>query len=298
MEAINYKEITRDDLTDVGYTDDDLIIVETARELSRQNVTRVNMNLLTICIAGKAQFELNGSCIELTANQVVVCPPNTAISNLLVSPEFEFRAIFFTNRILQGFLREKISVWNDMMYVRHVHVWTMDDRDSAYFGHFYEMLRLCMAEPTDLPYSTDIIQSLLRSAFLGLCGRFRRQYPAPPSPVSSYAAENLFQRFLELLYSSKPKHRTVESYASELCITPKYLSAICKKNSGKTASRWISENVQEDIRYYLRHTDHSMKQVCDLMGFPNPSFFGRYVKEHFGVTPLQLRNQGYQGTVK
>ena len=45
-----------------------------------------------------------------------------------------------------------------------------------------------------------------------------------------------------------------------------------------------------DIRYYLKHTDLSIKQICARMGFPNPSFFGKYVKEHFGMTPTQLRN--------
>jgi AraC-like DNA-binding protein len=27
------------------------------------------------------------------------------------------------------------------------------------------------------------------------------------------------------------------------------------------------------------------------LGFPNTSFFGKYVKEHFGCTPTQLRQQ-------
>ena len=85
------------------------------------------------------------------------------------------------------------------------------------------------------------------------------------------------------------KHRTVDSYASELFITPKYLSAICKKSSGKTANEWITEAVMEDIRYYLKLTDLSIKQICNIMGFPNPSFFGKYVKEHFGMPPIQFR---------
>lgn len=45
----------------------------------------------------------------------------------------------------------------------------------------------------------------------------------------------------------------------------------------------------EEIRYYLKNTDLSMKQVADQLGFANPSFFGKYVKEHFGMTPLQFR---------
>ena len=85
------------------------------------------------------------------------------------------------------------------------------------------------------------------------------------------------------------KHRPVEDYANDLCISPKYLTVICKKNSGKTANEWITEHVLEDIRYYLKHTDLSIKQICDELGFPNPSFFGKYVKDHFGMTPLEFR---------
>ena len=100
---------------------------------------------------------------------------------------------------------------------------------------------------------------------------------------------NHFQRFLDLLHSVEMKHRPVEWYATELCITPKYLSFLCKKNSGKTANEWITEHVLEDIRYYLKQTDYSIKQICDLLGFPNASFFGKYVKEHFGQTPIYFR---------
>ena len=114
---------------------------------------------------------------------------------------------------------------------------------------------------------------------------------------------NHFQRFLDLLHSLEVKHHSTKWYASELCITPKYLSYICKKNSGKTANEWITEHVMEDIRYNLKQTDYSNKQICDMLGFPNTSFFGKYVmlgfpntsffgkyvKDHFGMTPMQVR---------
>ncbi len=96
-------------------------------------------------------------------------------------------------------------------------------------------------------------------------------------------SQSHFQRFLDLLHANDVKRHTVEAYASEL-------TAVCKKNSGKTANEWITEQVLEDIRYYLRQTDLSIKQICDKLAFPNPSFFGKYVKDHFGMTPLEFRN--------
>jgi AraC-like DNA-binding protein len=46
----------------------------------------------------------------------------------------------------------------------------------------------------------------------------------------------------------------------------------------------------EEIRFYLKQTDLSIKQVSNRLNFPNPSFFGKYVKEHLGVTPKKLRD--------
>ena len=58
---------------------------------------------------------------------------------------------------------------------------------------------------------------------------------------------------------------------------------------GKEGIPW--DQVLEDIRYCLKQTDMSIKQICDRLGFPNPSFFGKYVKDHFGMTPIQLREK-------
>ena len=71
---------------------------------------------------------------------------------------------------------------------------------------------------------------------------------------------------------------------------PKHLTAIVKKCSGKTANQWIKERLLEEIRFYLKQTDLSIKQVSDKLDFPNPSFFGKYVKEHLGMTPGEFRD--------
>jgi len=201
------------------------------------------------------------------------------ITDPMISPDLDLKAMFFTNRILQSFLREKMNVWNDVVYVRRMHVMTMEEADIQFYTHFYEMLCLCIDKNIGNPFHTDVIQSLLRGAFLGLCGALKQRKLTDGSGLAAHAANNHFQRFLDLLHSIEVKHRPIEWYAGELCISPKYLSSLCKKNSGKTASEWITELVLEDIRYYLKQTDYSIKQICDQLGFPNTSFFSRYQGE-------------------
>ena len=289
-EEITLQTITNDKRISVEYSDDDIVIIDNVRNLVDPQVTRMNMHLLTICTGGRAHGSINGQEIELRKNQVAVCPPNVTLTNLMVSPDFDFKAMFFTTRILQSFLREKMNLWNKVMYIHHLHVVSMNDAEMTYYSHFYEMLRMIIDNKDDAPFKTEVIQALLRAAFLALCGRMVLERPdVAAEDHATKASTSLFQRFLHLLSFTQEKHRTVESYASELCVSAKYLSAVCKKASGKTANEWITEHVLEEIRYQLCHTDHSIKQICAMLGFPNPSFFGKYVRDHFGMTPVQLR---------
>ena len=290
------EEISLQTLTDnedilVGYSDNDIVIVDSIQKFAEFSAAHVSMNAIAICSQGKVQGMINGQPIELHKNQVAIIPQNVVLTDLMVSPDFDLKAMFFTNRILQSFLREKMNLWNDLVYVRKIHVITMEDLDLQFCTHFYEMLSLCFDQHTDHPFRTDVIQSLLRGAVLGLCGALKRRVLTDDTSASPdmHTANSYFQRFLDLLHSIDVKHHTVEWYANQLCISPKYLSALCKKHSGKTANEWITEHVVEDIRYYLKPTDYSIKQICSLIGFPNTSFFGKYVKQHFGMTPMQIR---------
>ena len=289
QEEISLQTLTDNEDVQVGYSDNDIVIVDSIQKFAEYNAAHVSMNAIAICSQGKVQGKLNGRDIELHKNQVAIIPQNVMITDMMVTPDFDFKAMFFTNRILQSFLREKMNVWNDVVYVRRMHVITMEEIELRFYSNFYEMLRLCFDLHAAHPFSTDVIQSLLRAAVLGLCGALKKRMLNNDPSADIQTNNNHFQRFLDLLYSIEVKHRTVEWYANELCISPKYLSSLCKKHSGKTANEWVTEHVLEDIRYYLKQTDYSIKQICNVLGFPNTSFFSKYVKEHFGMTPMQIR---------
>lgn len=291
QEDITIQSLAENKDIQIGYSDNDIIVVDSIQRFAEINAAHISMNALVICTNGKVQAQMNGIKMELHKSQVGLIPQNVMVTDLMVSPDFDLKGIFLTNRILQSFLREKMNVWNEMMYVHKLHIVTMEEKDIHFFTHFYDMLSLAVEKGHDNPYRTDIIQSLLRAAILGLFGGLKQLLPVDTGTRVTKTYNNHFQRFLDLLHSSKVKYRSVESYANDLCISPKYLTVICKKNSGKTANDWIREQVLEDIRNYLKQTELSIKQVCDCLGFPNTSFFCKYVKEHFGMTPKQFRER-------
>ncbi|MCR4582994.1 MAG: helix-turn-helix domain-containing protein [Prevotella sp.] len=275
----------------VGYSDNDIVIVDSIQRFAEFKAAHVAMNAVVICTNGKVQGLMNGSLIQLQKNQVAIIPDHVMVTELMMTPDFDMKAMFLTTRILQSFLREKITIWNDMMYVHRLHIITMDDEDLAFYTHFYEMLSVSFVRGKNNPFRVDVIQALLRAAILGLCGGMAQLLPVADMTEAAKTNNIHFQEFLGLLHSGKVKPNTVEAYASRLCISPKYLTVICKKQTGKGAHQWIREKMLEEIRYYLKQTDLSFKQIADAMGFSNPSFFGRYVKHHFGMTPGQIRQQ-------
>lgn len=294
QEEITIQSLANNEDIQIGYSDNEIVVVDSIQQFTQISSAHVAMNAIVICTSGKAQAQMNGIQMELHRNQIAIIPQNVTVTDVMVSPDFDVKGMFLTNRILRSFLNEKISVWNDMMYIHRQHIVTMDEDEILFYTHFYDMLTLAIEKGKENPYHTEIIQALLRSAILGLCGTMKWMLSQNDNQLSiiNYqlsTSKSHFQRFLDLLHSTDVKHRTVEAYANDLYISPKYLTTICKKNSGKTANEWITEHVLEDIRYYLKQTDLSMKQICDQLGFPNPSFFGKYVKDHFGMTPMEFR---------
>ena len=306
QEEITLQTLADNEDVQIGYSDEDIVVVDSIQQFTEVKTAHIAMNTIVICTSGKVQAQMNGRCMELCRNHMAVIPQNVMVTDVMVSPDFNLKAIFLTNRILRSFLREKMNIWNEMMYIHRLNIIQTDDEGLQFFSHFYQMICLLVEKGQENPYYTEVIQSLLRAAILGLMGSIKQLLTATDERTSavrpddpSFKARNnppstaktRFQQFLDLLHSTKVKYRTVQDYASDLCISPKYLTVICKKQSGKNANEWIREQVLEDIRYYLRQTDLSVKQICNQLGFPNPSFFGKYVKDHFGMTPMQFRAQ-------
>ena len=108
-------------------------------------------------------------------------------------------------------------------------------------------------------------------------------------PISNQQA-SLMGRFLSMLdRGDYRQHRQVTHYASELCVTPKYLSEVCHKVSGQSAIYWITRYTALDISRLLRQRELSLEHISDLFGFSSLSYFVRYVQKNLGAPPSDFR---------
>lgn len=102
-------------------------------------------------------------------------------------------------------------------------------------------------------------------------------------------SEYLFARFMKLLAAHFTEERKVSFYASQMCISTKYLSTAVKQASGKSPTAWIKGKMMEEIKYRLCCTQDSIKEIAYGLNFPNLSFFGKYFKSDTGISPSLYR---------
>ena len=103
---------------------------------------------------------------------------------------------------------------------------------------------------------------------------------------------DLLRRFIGLLYNKEyVQTRSLAHYASRLCVTPHYLTEVCKKASGKPATYWIDRFTTHEIARLLRQKEIPLKDVADRMNFSSLSYFSRYVQKQMGMPPSEYRNR-------
>ena len=108
---------------------------------------------------------------------------------------------------------------------------------------------------------------------------------------SGLHGKKLADRFMQLVEQSDGRIRRVDEYAKMLHVTPKYLSKLLMETMNKRPSEMVHFFTLQAIENRLRFTDMTMQQIADDLQFPNASFFGKYFKEHSGMTPMEYRTK-------
>lgn len=137
-------------------------------------------------------------------------------------------------------------------------------------------------------YSTDVIHGLLRALFAKLLQHSEIVDSGNSQQLTTY------QKFKKLLLSECPELHKVTEFAELLCTTPQNLNAICRKETGETASTLINNQIMLEAKRYLIHTDHSISEIAEHLNFSDTSNFVKFFKNNEGVTPAHLRNQYFQ----
>ena len=292
-------EITIKDMlaqsSEYTYACEDFIIVSEAEKVKHSTLTGSGefaqlMDAIFLFVReGEGEFEINGTITSVSAGDVVVCKPNSTFRRKMeVDNGVRGSFIVVSRQMLMDCVPNTQLIVGALLNLDHsFHILRLSEKEHAIFKNYSELLRIKI-EDSKHAFRKDVILLLVKALLCELIGaHMLEELAAKQFEVGQ--SEKLFLRFINLLETTRPRPRFIEYYASELCVTAKHLSEVCKKVSGRTALQWITEFIENDIRYYLLHTGLSIKEIVFQLQFPTSSFFGKYVRAHFGKSPSEIR---------
>jgi AraC-like DNA-binding protein len=116
-----------------------------------------------------------------------------------------------------------------------------------------------------------------------------RLYTQQFGDSTATGARHILLNFIDLINQHHTTHHEVAGYASMLNITPGYLGDIIKDISGKTALSHIHERIAVEAKRMLLHTELTVKEITDELGFQDAAYFNRFFKRMAGTTPAAYR---------
>lgn len=267
--------------------DNEVALAASIREFPTSRTFKMMFTFILICLEGEGSVDINGDTHCISKNEVMFIHTGNIITGWRFSENAECRLICISDRIIRASLGTNIDLWNKAFYINELRKFPLE----PWFENYYSFMRAKSLEP-DSPRKGTIMLALIQAVLLDFC-----DYLEKSAKLSLEADKDgtqgslLFQRFLAMLEKTEPKRQTVDYYSNELCVSPKYLSVVCKLMSKRTASEWIHSYVDADVRFYLNCADMSIKEVAEKLGFENLSFFGKYVRSRFGCSPREFRRK-------
>ncbi|MDD2960563.1 MAG: helix-turn-helix domain-containing protein [Muribaculaceae bacterium] len=272
------------------YTDGDIAFLDSINDLPNEKGTiRVNIYLLVTCINGKLQLDIDSKKYTLHANEILLCKPNTMLNNYMISFDFKAKILCLSNRAIQEILYADNDIWNKAFHISENPILHVKEESIKLLVLYNELVNFRL-NLKDRAYRKEVISSFIHATIYEVLSELTEYVNAPGGGLIKQG-DILFRKFIELLSSNAIKVRFVGWYGEQLCVTPKYLTTVCKQVSGKTANEWITEFILTDIRHCLKYSNKSIKEIADDLDFPNISFFGKYVKAHLGVSPKEYRKR-------
>lgn len=156
------------------------------------------------------------------------------------------------------------------------------------FGKLNALLENMFAEYTDRPDAwQDAIRAGLELFFIGLVRQSSN--PGVTSTAAGSYAMGRFEEFMELLEKHIATHKQVSRYTDLMNLSAYQLNEITKAAVGKTVSDLVNEQVILEAKRFLLATANQVKDVADLLGYEDTSYFIRFFKRHTGQSPETFR---------
>lgn len=272
--------------------------VEQTIAISRQPLGQTPWHLhnyieLTFVLSGQAEIMVKNKIIKLSTGQILLMGQNTIHCSNLNNP----KTVIFNLAITSNFLTEerlmilrKLSTVAKMLFT----ILQNDNIDQAEYSFFNATNNLAiqntLVEIIVEYYKPDFgSQEIINLDVLKLLVELIRLRQSQQPRVIANETSDVFDMLIYI--ENNYKNLSLTQMSEVFHFHPNYLSAKLKSATGMSFSQLISLQKLNAAAAYLIHSNDTVSQISEHIGYSDTSYFYQEFKKFFKITPIQYRKK-------
>ena len=234
----------------------------------RQN-DRVHVHYLISTKAGAGKLTLDSGCQSIGPNTMMLIPAGTPFLYELDAEHWDMCWLLLHDCQEYQFIHQLTAG-----------VWKSDDTSLLY----QTMSLIRDFDNNDGRYQSDIQLRLIEVLLYQIEQTLRK------TPTQN-AQQQRFQKLIRNVKKQLQLPWTVSALAAELHMSEPQFYRLCKKETGKTPMKLLTQARMGYACYLLRYTNYSLEQIADTVGYADSASFAHRFKQFYQLSPGRWRNQ-------
>ncbi len=246
-----------------------------------------NFYLVVLITKGTGVHEVDFQSYEVCPGSVFLMAPG-ATHNWELSPDISGHIFFHTREFFElKFSGRKVDDFPFYFSVQNSPVVYLKEQDIAFLEILFNEIQ--EEYNSEFVLKWQKIGALVDLIYIRL-SRFYLEDSWSDSRVNiGYALK--MRHLEELIDQQFLSIKSPSEYAEQMHMSSKHLNRIIKSLVNKTVTDIISDRIMLEAKRLLIHSDISVSELADELGYEDYSYFSRFFKKKSGQTPKQFRER-------
>jgi len=229
---------------------------------------RIHVHYLISTQSGAGKLTLDSGCQSIAQNTIMLIPAGTPFLYELDAEHWDMCWLLLHDCPEYQFIHQlKAGVWQS------------DDTSLLY----QTMSLIRDFDHSDGRYQPDIQLRLIEVLL------YQIEQTLKKTPTQN-SQQQRFQTLIRNVTKQLKLPWDVSTLAAELHISEPQFYRLCKKETGKTPMKLLTQARMEYACYLLRYTNFSLEQIADTVGYADSASFAHRFKQLYQLSPGRWRN--------
>lgn len=253
-----------------------------------KNPIRIDAYMFVVCTEGLVAINYNLYNQTLSANNMFLYNKGSILSMNAIEP-CHLKIMVFNHEFFDELSIKLDNIPLQYKILREQQIFPISAFDCCQLQTTMSQTAICIGMNQKNSHYCEMVKSSFKAFIYRALYIIYEQYGKRHNEYIPTQENSHFERFMSLLEENYKKEHSIHFYSNKMNLSPKYLSLMIKKVSGKLATEWIDEYIIIEAKNLLKYSSMSIQEISYSLNFRTQSFFGKFFKRHTGLSPNAYR---------